>query len=253
MNFRTAAITAFLGLTLAGCATIEEKTPKVDVNSPQAAYEKAVISMRYNLVDEALKYLGEALSRDPQHFPSKYLIGVAYLKKGSLAEARAAFEMCAELNPDNPDVHAYLGSIYQSLSLGDQAEAAYLKAFDIDHSYNSSFSLAKLYFEQDKLDLALKYIELAVEKDNRSAHALNLQGVILNTLKFYPEAILSFLNAVKVDSSHTIAGVNLAIAYINNGEKDKARDLLEQILSVVQDDSLKEKINEYLEKIKDKH
>ena len=250
MNFRVFASIALLGLILGGCATIGEKKPEIDENSPEGPYQKALIASNYGLDNEAVNYLHEALSLDPEHFPSCYLLGVTYLKQGNLTEARTAFEKCVELDPEMADTHARLGSIYQGLGMENEAESEYEKAFSIDQSFISSFNLAQFNFKRDSLDLALKYIQAAVEKNSVSGPSYNLQGVILNKLKRYPEAIVSFLKAMKIDSNDYIAGVNLGVAYINNKEYDKARNLLTEILSSTQDSRLKEKINEYLEAIK---
>ena len=51
-------------------------------------------------IQEAIRYLNDALLISPDHFPSNHLLGVAYLKKGNLAQARAAFEKCVELDPE---------------------------------------------------------------------------------------------------------------------------------------------------------
>ncbi|MDH5385608.1 MAG: tetratricopeptide repeat protein, partial [Candidatus Aminicenantes bacterium] len=79
----------------------------------------------------------------------------------------------------------------------------------------------------------------------------NLQGVILNKLHRYPEAIESFQSALKIDPNHAVAAINLAVAHINNNELNKARDVLSRILPFVQDQELKDKITEYLKKIKE--
>lgn len=237
-------------LVFSSCTSIQEKPPEIDKNDPQYIYEKASISMKYNLVDEAIKYLQQALSLDPEHFPSCYLLGVAYFQKGNLVEARSALEKCIVLKPENPDAHTYLASVYENLGLSEEAEEEYKTAYAIDHSFHSCFSLAKLYFEQDKLEQSLEYAEEAVRKDSRSAPAYNLHGVVLNKRGRYPEAIISFQNALKIDAQYYVAGVNLGVAYINNKEYDKARELLTKIQSLVQDQALKDKINEYLEAIK---
>ena len=53
-----------------------------------------------------------------------------------------------------------------------------------------------------------------------------------------------------MDQRDYIAALNLGVAYINNKEYDKARELLTRLLSLVQDQALKDKISEYLEVIK---
>lgn len=243
-----------LFLNFAFCATIQEKEKhsEIDKNDPEYIYKKATISMNYNLVDEAIKYLKEALIQDPTHFPSCYLLGVAYLKKGNLIEARKAFEKSVELDPESADAHSYLATVYQNLKLLEEAEEELKKVLELDNSFNSNFSLAKIYYEQEKFDESLIHLSEAIRKNNQSAPAYNLQGVIFNKLGRYPEAISSFQSALKIDSSDLVAGVNLGVAYINNREYDKARRLLTKILEITQDQTLKDKINEYLKAIKDK-
>ena len=94
---------AVLALTLAfaGCATTQKKTIKDPEKDPQNQYEKAVISVRYDLEDEALKYLNLALSLEPAHAPSLLLLGNVHFKKGNFNEAAAAFQKYLELRPND--------------------------------------------------------------------------------------------------------------------------------------------------------
>lgn len=233
-----------------GCAAIGDRKPAVDENNPEDFYQKALISANYGLNDEALKYLESALARDPSHFPSLYLLGITQTRKGNLSEARSAFEKCVELEPGNSDIHVRLGSIYQTLELEKEAESEFEKAYQIGQDFISSFNLAQFNLKRDNLEIALNYIQSAIDKNTKSGPAYNIQGVIFNKLKRYPEAISSFLMALKIDSNDYTAGINLGVAYINNKEYDKARELLTRILSLTQDPFLKGKINEYLEAIK---
>jgi tetratricopeptide (TPR) repeat protein len=239
-----------LSLILACCATQAKKIQKKE-NDAQYEYEKAVLTMNYGLVDEAIKYLNRALSLNPNHHLSYYLLGLAYVKKQSLAEAEAAIQKCLELKPDFSEAHISLGEIYEDTSKLDKAEDEYKKAYAVAQNYSTSFHLAMLYYGRGKLDQALEYVQKAIQKDSRSIQAYNLQGVILNKLGRYPESIQSFQSVLKIDPNYAVASVNLAIAYINNKNFDKARELLEKTLPTVQDQKLKEKIQEYLEKIKE--
>lgn len=239
-----------ISLFLANCMTQSKRIQKKE-NDAQYEYEKAVVTMNYGLVDEAIKYLKQALSLNPSHHLSYYLLGLAYEKKQNLAEAEAATQKCLEIKPDFPNAHISLGGIYEEKGRSDKAEEEYKKAYAIDQSYNSCLHLALLYHGQDRLDLSLEYVQKAIQKDSRSVQAYNLQGVILNRLNRYPEAIQSFQNLLIIDPNHVVASINLAVAYINNKNFDKARELLEKTLPNVKDQKLKEKIQEYLEKLKE--
>lgn len=239
-----------LCLSLTFCVSIQ-KEPKIDKeNDPQYIYEKAVVSMNYNLIDEAVKYLHQALVLNPLHFPSYYLLGVAYVKKENWSEARKYLEEAVRLKPNEPDPHSYLVSVYQNLGLIDETIEEHKIINKLNKNFNSSFTLGNYYFEKNELETALSYIKEAILQNSQSEFAFNICGVILNKLGRFPEAIMSFQNALRINSNYVIAGINLGAAYINSKELDKARQILTKFLSITQDQTLKDKIKEYLDAIK---
>lgn len=242
----------FICFSLAYCASTQGKIVNKKESEFQSQYEKAVVAMRYGFVDMAIDYLNQALSLNPSHGESYYLLGVAYFKKRNFTEAGLAFEKCVGLKPDFSEAHSFLGSSYQEMGLGNKAEEEFKKAYALDNNFNASFNLAKIYFDKNEMDLALDYVQKSIQKNINSAPAYNLQGAILNKMSRYSDAILSFQNALRIDPKYAIAGVNLGITYINNKEYDKAREIFNNILPLVQEQSLRDKINEYLEMIKDK-
>ncbi|UCC39739.1 MAG: tetratricopeptide repeat protein [Candidatus Aminicenantes bacterium] len=255
MKFEKILILLATSLFLTFCATSQSKVESKKVereNDPQYQYEKAIVAMNYGLVDEAIKYLNEALALDPTHYESYKLLGIAHFKKKNLLEAASAYKKCLELNPDLSEVHNDLGFIYQELDFLDKAEEEYKKAYAMDSNHNASFNLAKLYLGQDKLELALDYVQKSIQKNARASAVYNLQGVILNKMGRLLEAIMSFQSALKISPNEIIIRINLGIAYINNREFEKARILFENVLPHVKDQSLKDKINEYLKLIKDR-
>jgi len=120
--------------------------------------------MNAGLTDEALKYLALALSLDPNHYRSLNLRGLALLMRGSLTEAAASFEKCVQLAPAFSDGYNNLGTVLQEKSDAAGAEAAFRRAFEIDANYNASFNLAKILYQQGKLDEALDYVQRSIRK-----------------------------------------------------------------------------------------
>lgn len=239
-----------ISLNLVFCASSQGKIARENEKDPQYQYKKAIIAMKYGLVEQAIEYLNQALSLDPNHYQSYNLLGLAHSKKQNFTEAASAYQKCLEIQPGFSEAHNNLGYVYREMGLTDKVEEEYKKAYSIDSNYNASYNLAELYFKQNKLELALDYVQKSIQKDTRSSTAFNLRGVILNQLGQYSEAIESFQNALRLVQNDIITSVNLSVAYINNKEFDKARLLLEKILPLVQDQMLKDKINEYLEIIK---
>jgi Flp pilus assembly protein TadD len=250
MSKKTIAVLA-ASLILSFCAPTQKKPSRNPDQDPQYQYEKAIISARYGLEDEALKYLSEALALDSAHAPSLKLLGTVLFKKRNFQEAAAALERYLELQPNDSEAHTSLGITYEQLGQGAGAEAEYQKALAVDGHPEAGFGLAKLYYDQNKLEAGLEIIQGSIQKNPRSAPYYNLQGVILNQMGKYAEALISFQNALQYAPDDIYLIVNLGIAYINNKQPAKARDLLEKVLPSVQDEVLKAKINEYLKLIRD--
>ncbi len=238
-------------LILSFCASTQKKPSPNPDKDPQYQYDKAVISMRYGLEDEALKYLNEALALNPGHAPALKLLGTVQFKKENFEEAAAALERYLEVKPDDSEAHTSLGFTYKRLGQISRAEEEYQKALAFDGHPEAGFGLAKLYYDQNKLELALETIQGATQKNPCSAPYHNLQGVILNQLGKYPEALTSFQIALQNAPNDIYLAVNLGIAYINNKQPDKAREFLERALPLAKDEELKAKIEEYLKLIKD--
>jgi len=240
-----------LTLAIAGCASTQKKAAKDPERDPQNQYEKAVISVRYGLEDEALRYLDLALSLDPAHAPSLLLLGNVQFRKTNYSAAAEAFQKYLELRPNDSEAHTSLGLTYGQLGLADKSESEYLASLAIDGNAGAGFGLAKLYYEQNKLEPALEHIQKAIQKNAKSAAYYNLQGVILNQMHRYADALPSFQTALQYAPDDIYVSINLGIAYINIKETAKARELFEKILPKVQDEELRAKINEYLKLTKE--
>jgi len=232
------------------CASSQARIEKKRAKDLQDQYELALVAMKYSMPDEAIRYLNNAISLDSSHQPSYFLLGLAQSQKKNYKEAAAAFEKSLELKPDDAEARIRLGDVYRQMGFSEKAEEEYKKAFALDETSIAGFNLAMLSYEQDKLDQALEYVQLLIQKGSPSVDMYNLQGVIFNKQRRYPEAIESFQSALKIDPNHAVAAINLAVAYINNNELNKARELLSRILPFVQDQELKDKILEFLKKIK---
>lgn len=242
-----------VALALLGCATAEAqkaKPPKKDEASPQYQYEKGVVALKYGLTDEALRYGNLAVSLDPKHYGGHSLIGHAYYQKGNYAEAVAAFGAAAELRPDLAEAHYNLGLACLETGEMDRAEAEFKRTNAIRGDAMSSFYLARIYLGQKKLDQALEEAQKSISANPRSAGFYNIKGVILNQLGRFAEAAGSFQAGLVLVPDDINLQVNLGIAYMNSGQPDKARPVLEKVLPLVQDPALKAKLEDYLKSIK---
>jgi Tfp pilus assembly protein PilF len=237
-------------LNLAFCASSQSKKAQDNERDPEYQYQKAEVSMKYGLMDEAIKYLNKALSLDPTYYRAFYLLGVVYYENQRFEEASSAFQSCLEVKPDYSDAHSGLASVYEEMGFLEKAEEEFKKAYAIDSNHDACLKLAEIYFKQDKMNLALDYTQEAIQKNDQSADAYNLEGVILNQKGDYAKAIASFSNALSINLNFVTARINLGITYINNQEPEKARTLLIETLPLTDNQLLKDRINQILEMIK---
>ena len=239
-----------LSLAFINCASApREKSTLPKERDPQYQYELAQTALRYGLQDEAIRYLNQATTLDPNHYPSFFLMGVIQSQKRNFLEAEKALRSCLELKPDHGEAHLRLGIVLEQMLEPDKAEEEYKKAYAINGSVEALINLAKLYYDQKKLEQSLETIQEVTQKDGGSLAAFNLEGVVLNQLGRYPEAVSSFQTALRIDPQSDVARINLAVALINTGNFKEARELLEKTLERVKDQNLKERILEYLKKI----
>ncbi len=238
-------------LALAFCAPTAKKLAADREKNARDQYEKAMVALRYDLPDQAIDYLNRALEIDAKYAPAYQALGFAHYKKKNFGLAAEAYRRFLELSPGDSKVRVSLGVIYEELGKADLAEEEYRKAYEIDGNPEAGFGLAKIFYNQKKLEAALEYAEAALAGNSKSVQALNLRAVILNQMGRYAEALASFEEAVRLAPDDVNLNVNLGIACINNKDFARAREIFEKILPRVEDPALKIKISEYLKLIKD--
>ncbi len=228
----------------------KKKQTKPNDKDPQYQYEKGVIALNYGLPDEAIRYGNLAVTLDPNHYGGWSLLGNAYYRKGAYADAAAAYEKAVALRPDLAEAHTNLGLSYLETGALDKAEAELKKGATGKKNAIASFTLAKLYFKQGRNDEALAEVQESIAVDGRNAGAYNLKGVILNQLERFAEAAGSFQAGLVLAPKDTNLQVNLGIAWLNAGDPEKARSVLEKVLPQIENPAVKAKVEEALKTIK---
>ncbi|MCX7972899.1 MAG: tetratricopeptide repeat protein [Candidatus Aminicenantes bacterium] len=231
------------------CSPNKPKTVPDREKDPQYHYEKAVVALRYDLPDMAIDYLKQALTLDPNHYPSYNLLGVIYHKKGNYQAAADALNRAIELKPDSGEAHHNLGVVYQDMGLRSKAEQEYLKAIKLGY-HRSYFLLARLLLDQKKYEESIHFALKAAELNPHDAAIFNLLGVACNERQDYKQAINFLQRAMNLNPEDPIIWINLGIAYLNNGEKEKAKELLEKALTQLKDQTLIDKVKSWLDQIK---
>jgi tetratricopeptide (TPR) repeat protein len=228
---------------------------KAREKDPKYQYNLGLFHLNQNNSDEAIKCFVKALALDARFYQAWNMIGLAHASKGHLEEAVKAYQKSLEINPQFTEVHNNLGTVYQETGQLDKAEAAYKAALN-DPTYlnreSPAYNLARLYFQQNRLDEALGYAEKSTGFKLRFAMAHDLKGLIQEKLGNLPGAIVSYEAAVKIEPEQVPFSYHLAVAYFKAEDYAKAKEIFLKISTQVTDAESKDAIANYLKMIRDK-
>ncbi|HZT30641.1 MAG TPA: FG-GAP-like repeat-containing protein [Bryobacteraceae bacterium] len=216
--------------------------------------------------EQALIYLNEVLRQTPANSKAHLAIGHIHLEAGRYGPAREHLERAAVLNPRSADAWINLGSLESAEENHAAALADFEKALAI--TPESTFALISAGRAQGKLgraQAAQRLLERALELEPKNAEAANQLGLLFAGQNRMEEAVRCFQEAIAAQRNHAGAinnlGVlymrmqkprdaiaafrygmevapdeevfylNLARAYVATGDRAKARDILQQLLT----------------------
>src|SRR5206468_492499 len=119
-----------------------------------------------------------------------------------------------EKNPKTPELELLLARIYEAKGEVGQAEAALLKAMELQPNFRPAYlSLAKIYVASNRYQQALEKLQGIVSKNPKDVPALMQIGMIQSEMKNYPAAAESYEKLLAVDPQFSPALNNIAYLY----------------------------------------
>ena len=167
-------------------------------DDPALFHDLAVAARAAGHADEALKAEQAALTIEPSLPSAHNGVGLLMADAGRHADATAAFERAASGDPTNAEYWVNLGNARRTAGHTRGAAEAYRRAADLDP---------------------------------RSADAANGLGVLLVEEKRAAEAVPLFERAVSAAPDFVEARLNLAIAYQESGQRERAAAAYRDVLA----------------------
>jgi len=240
-------------LLLFSCATSQSRVAKARLKDPRYQYNMGLFYLNSNQLDLSIKHLKESLSLEAQNHLALNALGLAFSMKGNLDESAKYFTECLKINPALSEAHNNLGSVYQEMGHMEKAEEHFVAA-SLDTQYSSRelpfYNLARLYFTQEKLTEALYQVQRSLDIKKDFPLALNLEGKIYSKLGRMAEAVASFEKALEINPGDLDVDFNLAEAYFNNRQFEKAKQKFNSLYLQTNNREMKQKIESYLKKIR---
>jgi tetratricopeptide (TPR) repeat protein len=164
---------------------------------PNAWNNLGILSAREGDTAAAIEFFQRALQIDPAHLIALLNLGNAYRQRKEWAEAKKTLQRVFDIGPDDPEVNYSLGMVCAQL---------------------------------EESDRAYEFLKRAVELRPVYPEALNNLGVLYLRTRRPVEAIHSFEESIRVAPEYDQSYLNLARVFAIQGEREKARQVLLQLL-----------------------
>lgn len=194
---------------------------------------------------------------DPYHYDANMVLASLYYNSKKYKDAKEIYEKLSKVYTNNVDVWNNLGITCYQLKEYDNAEKAFLKALEIDPTYqlarkNLSSLSKKLGKKIDLPSIPEKkdveyYLNKGVEAYNnrdykmaeelfrkaifindKSSEAYNNLGAVLFIQGDYEKAIKMFKKALEINKQYLQAYGNISVALLKLGRKEEAKKYLEE-------------------------
>ena len=173
----------------------------------------------------AINELNTAIKIGPDYL-FYYYLGKLLYRQGKFEGAIKAFKKSCELNMQFAPSRYNLGLSYVKVNKIDQALSSYKQAINIKPNYEQAYlGIGRLYKQVKFYDDALVAYKKVIEINNTNVSARMDMGVIYNEEGKYPEAIAIYREALpfsEFGELQTILKYNLSIALYNNGDYSQA-------------------------------
>lgn len=144
--------------------------------------------------DEALKIAQHGIALTPDSPHSHYCLAQVFRSTGRLEEALKHYKIALELKQNDPTILNMIGLMNMSLQFYDEAEGAFLKAYDLNplliHIY---VNLGLLHQLKGNMENALQYFENVAERNKGFLHEDLISRLECDPYReFYYETIFKY-------------------------------------------------------------
>jgi Flp pilus assembly protein TadD/peroxiredoxin len=196
-------------------------------------YNLGTLSLRRNDLQKAREYLQQTVKIRPNYPEAWNNLGMIAAQEGSAEEAIQNFQQSLQQRPGYATALVNLGNIYRRQKSFAQAQEALDRAIAIQpDDPEINYNLGMLYAQQGQMQQASDYLARAVALRPDYPEALNNLGVIFVRGQDYAKAEEQFRTCIRVAPKFDQAYFNLARLYAMRSDKQGARQVLQQLLTL---------------------
>ena len=214
-----------------------EKKLQATPDNPNLLILAAQIHAATGDTSKAEQILRKVLEVAPDRLEPFGLLAQIYLRQGKLDQARQEFEQLAQKNPTNAGAPTMVATIFQAQNKVADARQWYEKALQINpRAAVAANNLAWLLAENGQdLAAALQYAKQAQAVLPEQPDISDTVGWIYYKQDNAPLAIREFRQSIAKNAQNPIYHYHLGMAYLKAGEKDRAKQSLQEALRLSPD------------------
>ncbi|MFH2063799.1 MAG: tetratricopeptide repeat protein [Pseudomonadota bacterium] len=186
---------------------------------------------------DEITLLTDCVAKSPNKFRPHYNLGIALAEQGRSDEAVNQYMEALKIDSGKASLHNNLGLELFIQGKREQAIFHYKEALRLQPDFvYAHINLGAALLRDGKPDQAMKHCREAIRIKPGSAQAYNCIGNIQYFQNNMAEAIVSYSNALKMDSRYIGAARNLAAALMQTGRTGQAILVLQTALKMKPDD-----------------
>jgi tetratricopeptide (TPR) repeat protein len=179
---------------------------------------------------KALEYFERAVKEEQGYSDAHYMAGLCYLGLKDYEKAKEKLNYTIQIEPKFLPAYQQLGNIFLIQKKYSDAKEHFIKMSRVPGGNASSiYCLGVVAYAQKDLKEAERQFREAVKLDSKMARAENNLGVLQFQQKRNLEAITHFRRAMNLVPDNQSYTANLALVYVEQGDKAQARPLLDKI------------------------
>ncbi len=210
-------------------ARLQEAIAKYGPTAPEFYFELAHAYSKTRQYGDAVRCYEEALRRHPVYPAASKELAVALVAEGKMPPAEEVLSRAAAASPDDDQLLADLGNLYQRQGRVSDARRILLRTLALNPTLAQAENLLGLLAIRDKdRQDAEKWLRAAIRDNPDLAEAHSNLGNLLSGTGDYEQAAYQFQRAIRADSQYAAAhhGYGLMLELMHS--YDQALDQLEQ-------------------------
>ena len=211
-----------------------EQAIALDPENHFAAWNLALVHLKQKEWENMVDVLQTAVKYGEDEPMYHYQLGHAYMELGKWDMAEQALGRAVELNDRLYKAQWMLGKVHLAQDRPKEAAMAWSEAARLNPNFGKPFTdLGKLYYQWDFFDEAQKVLVQGAQYARDAEDLTDIYyylGLSRSALKQTDGALEAYAQAVDARADNVQAKLQLAMAYADKGDDEKALELLEDFV-----------------------